>query len=71
MWHWVGHIDAAEPSRIVAAETVPELSERFEAQGEAESWLGEHYPELAESGVGAVSLYEEDRLVYGPMSLRP
>jgi hypothetical protein len=33
--------------------------------------LGEFYPELMEAGVEAVSLYEEGRLVYGPMRLEP
>ena len=46
-------------------------TERFPSQGEAESWLGETYPDLLEHGVRAVSLYEGDRLVYGPMSLEP
>jgi hypothetical protein len=45
------------------------LGRRFPTQGEAESWLGEFYPDLLDGGVGAVSLYEEDRLVYGPMRL--
>lgn len=45
------------------------LDQTFDAQGDAESWLGEFYPDLAEAGVTAVSLYEEDRLVYGPMDL--
>ena len=43
----------------------------FPSQGEAESWLGEFYPGLVDAGVRAVSLYEADRLVYGPMSLEP
>lgn len=45
------------------------LARRFPTQGEAESWLGEFYPDLQEVGVTAVTLYEEDRLVYGPMRL--
>ncbi len=45
------------------------LDRRFPTQGEAESWLGEFYPDLLEAGVAAVTLYEEDRLVYGPMRL--
>ena len=47
------------------------LTRSFSTQGEAETWLGEYYPELLSAGVGAVSLYEADRLVYGPMSLEP
>ncbi|MBA3529105.1 MAG: hypothetical protein H0T91_07345 [Propionibacteriaceae bacterium] len=45
------------------------MDRRFPTQGEAESWLGEFYPDLLEAGVAAVTLYEEDRLVYGPMRL--
>jgi hypothetical protein len=42
---------------------------RFAAQGDAESWLGEVWAELAEQGVAAVRLFELDRQVYGPMPL--
>ena len=45
------------------------LSPRFEEQEQAEEWLSAFFAELAEGGVGDVSLFEEDRLVYGPMSL--
>lgn len=48
-----------------------ELARVFPSQGDAESWLGEFYPDLLTEGVRAVSLYEENRLVYGPMSLEP
>jgi hypothetical protein len=48
-----------------------DLERPFGTQGEAETWLGEFYPDLLEAGVTAVSLYEEDRQVYGPMSLAP
>jgi hypothetical protein len=43
----------------------------FSAQGDAESWLGEIWRDLAEQGVGQVVLLEDGREVYGPMSLRP
>ena len=43
----------------------------FPSQGEAETWLGEFYPDLVDAGVQSVSLYEADRRVYGPMSLEP
>ena len=38
-------------------------------QSDAESWLGEHWRELADLGVAQVTLFDEDRKVYGPMSL--
>ncbi len=47
------------------------LDRTFHTQGEAETWLGEFYPELRQRGIRSVSLYEADRLVYGPMSLEP
>lgn len=60
-WHWV-------PDRKPGAGS-PALDQRFPTQGEAETWLGEYYPDLLAAGVRAVSLYEADRRVYGPMSL--
>lgn len=67
MYHWkpetgsfsVGELDAVD------------LLHRFEDQSGAEEWLGLFYGELLEQGVAEVSLYEEDRLIYGPMSLAP
>jgi hypothetical protein len=43
--------------------------QRFANQGDAESWVGEFWRELAEEGVASVVLHEHDRVVYGPMSL--
>jgi hypothetical protein len=43
--------------------------QEFPTRGDAESWLGEAWAELAEQGVASVSLHEGDRHVYGPMSL--
>lgn len=65
-WHW--RTGPTSGSRGAAKALNPE---RFPTQGEAENWLGETYPDLLESGVLAVSLYEGDRRVYGPMSLEP
>ena len=47
------------------------LLHRFEDQAAAEEWLGVFYGDLLEQGVAEVSLYEEDRLIYGPMPLTP
>ena len=44
-------------------------AQRFSSQADAESWVGEIWAELAEKGVDAVTLFEHDRQVYGPMSL--
>jgi hypothetical protein len=45
--------------------------ESFGSQGDAESWLGEHWRSLLDSGVDQVSLMEDSRREYGPMSLQP
>ena len=39
------------------------------SQGDAESWFGEEWRELAENGVASASLYDGDDKVYGPMPL--
>jgi hypothetical protein len=43
----------------------------FPTQSDAESWIGEHWRHLADSGVDGVTLLEDGREVYGPMSLQP
>ena len=45
------------------------LGTRFADQATAEQWLGEFYLDLQDLGVQQVSLFESDRLVYGPMSM--
>jgi hypothetical protein len=62
-WTWRTE---ADDGSLVETE-VPE----FSAQGDAETWIGEHYGELAARGVAQVSLLDDARLVYGPMSLSP
>jgi hypothetical protein len=46
-------------------------TEGFLSQAEAEDWIGVTWRELREAGVSAVTLHEDDRVVYGPMSLDP
>lgn len=45
--------------------------ERFPTQSDAESWVGEAWQRLLDGGVAQVSLLEDGRFVYGPMSLLP
>lgn len=45
------------------------IGRQFDTQQAAEQWLTASYQDLADAGVSHVSLFEEDRLVYGPMSL--
>lgn len=63
-WHWE-LLDTAG-QRAPGAQ-----SPTFPTQSEAESWIGEQWPQLFDDGVDAVTLYEGDTSVYGPMSLRP
>jgi hypothetical protein len=65
MMSWTWRTETAD-GELVAAD-VPE----FSAQGDAETWLGEHYGELVDVGVEQVSLLHDGRLAYGPMSLSP
>ncbi|GGF31126.1 hypothetical protein GCM10011519_00680 [Marmoricola endophyticus] len=51
------------------SEVQPEQRQEFPTRSDAESYVGEAYVELADAGVAAVTLFEDDRLVYGPMSL--
>lgn len=60
MWHWT-----SQPETDLA-----ELGGTdFTDQSVAEQWLAASWAELADAGVRTVSLWEEDRLVYGPMPL--
>ncbi len=61
MYRWVATPESAEA----------DLPQGWPEQAAAEGWLTVAYPDLLDAGVTAVSLYEEDRLVYGPMSLEP
>lgn len=58
-WTWRYHGADGAPVEVggVPAET-------FTSRGDAESWLGENWSELADEGVGTVALLEEDREVY-------
>ncbi|MEV6315158.1 hypothetical protein [Streptomyces sp. NPDC051776] len=51
-------------------ETVPAVEpEEFSTQGDAESWIGEVWKDLADGGADRVTLFEDGTKVYGPMSL--
>jgi hypothetical protein len=45
--------------------------EAFGSQGDAENWLGENWRALLGAGVDQVTLLEDSRVEYGPMSLHP
>ena len=52
-----------------AAATEVGLGRAFATQAEAEAWLTASYEDLVDAGVDEVTLIEEGRVVYGPMSL--
>ncbi len=64
-WHW----------RLLDGDGAPWEGESggqsFPSQSDAETWLGEAWRDLRAHGVAAVVLLEEQREVYGPMSLDP
>jgi hypothetical protein len=65
-WWW--RLEDSEGNEV---EVSGELAkQRFSSQADAESWVGEIWSELAEEGVDAVTLFELERRVYGPMSLK-
>ncbi|MGY2129279.1 hypothetical protein [Blastococcus sp. SYSU DS0617] len=67
-WHWRLEDPTGatvEPSSI-GVEIPP-----ADNQGDAESWLGENWRDLLDRGVATVTLFEDDRKVYGPMGLTP
>lgn len=65
---WTWRYEKADGT-VVGPGEVP--SEAFGSQGDAESWLGENWRALLDDGVDQVTLMEEDRAEYGPMSLHP
>lgn len=64
---WTWNVETRDGEPIEPDFEVPS----FPSQSDAESWLGEVWRELADAGAGQVSLFDDGRLVYGPMSLDP
>lgn len=61
---WTWRLEDAEGEPLDHAQPQAHAS-----QSDAESWLGEHWRELADAGVAQVSLLDGDTVVYGPMPL--
>jgi hypothetical protein len=61
---WTWRLEDTDGSEL-SAPTSPTHSN----QSDAESWLGEHWRELADAGVAQATLFDDERKVYGPMSL--
>lgn len=64
-WTWL-YLDAH--GNTVEGEGL--VTSGFPTQSDAENYLGESWRDLLERGVEAVTLRENDTVVYGPMSLR-
>jgi hypothetical protein len=64
-WTWSYETETGD--KVEATTTSPS----FPSQSDAESWIGETWAQLLSEGVDAVSLFEDERHVYGPMSLHP
>ncbi|WP_067175983.1 hypothetical protein [Microtetraspora niveoalba] len=64
-WRW--RYEDANGGEVTGRELPREI---FSSQADAESWLGENWRELLDSGVEQVSLLDDDRVEYGAMSLR-
>ena len=67
-WRW--RFEADDGSEVQAGGGASGAS-GFPSQSDAESWIGEVWQDLLEDGVAQVTLFDGDREVYGPMSLRP
>jgi hypothetical protein len=66
-WTWQYQSEQDTPNPQSAAQP----AEGFPSQADAETWVGEVWRDLLDEGVDSVSLFEDGRLVYGPMSLHP
>jgi len=64
---WTWRYEKADGSSV----EVEPASPSFPTQGDAETWVGEVWRDLLAAGVDAVTLLEDQRTVYGPMSLHP
>ncbi|MFE1444299.1 hypothetical protein [Streptomyces sp. NPDC058739] len=63
MWTW--RFEKSDGSEVEPAVQPKE----FTTQGDAESWIGEHWKDLQAGGADQVRLFEDTTEIYGPMSL--
>lgn len=66
---WTWQLEKADSTVLPSRDLVKDNT--FTSQGDAESWLGENWPGLLKLGVDQVTLTEDGRVEYGPMSLHP
>ncbi|HYK68181.1 MAG TPA: hypothetical protein VEV45_09565 [Streptosporangiaceae bacterium] len=65
---WTWQLEKEDGTVVVGRDLVKET---WISQGDAENWLGEHFASLLNAGVDQVTLLEDGRVEYGPMSLHP
>jgi hypothetical protein len=63
---WTWRLESIDGAVVIVREPAKET---FSSQGDAESWLGENWPGLLKAGIDQVTLLEDGRIEYGPMSL--
>ncbi len=64
---WTWRYEDSTGAQVSPPQATP--SPEFPNQADAESWIGETWRELLDAGVAQVSLFEDDREVYGAMGL--
>lgn len=64
---WTWRYEDVAGTVVDLPDTVAE--ESFPTQSDAETWLGETWRDLLDGGVDQVTLLEDGRVAYGPMSL--
>jgi hypothetical protein len=64
-WNW-RYLDGK--GKIMSTPS-PAVRDGFLTRADAETWLGDTWRDLLDDGVRAVTLLEDEREVYGPMSL--
>jgi hypothetical protein len=64
---WTWRLEQSDGTELADVPEVPQPV--FTNQSDAESWIGETFRELSEGGVAQVTLFEDEKKVYGPMSL--
>jgi hypothetical protein len=67
-WHW--RLEDPTGAALDPAAVGVEMP-ATDNQGDAESWLGEHWRDLLSRGVATVTLFDGTEEVYGPMGLAP
>ena len=67
-WTWIYQNEDGSPSTVLPACAT---LESFPSREDAESFIGDTFQDLLNGGVEAVTLYDGDTEIFGPMSLKP